>query len=327
MKIIYWARLRLANAEVSAALRAVPGADVVIVEHLPDLLAALPGATGLVLYDAPPPLARQVSAAVEAQAKAGTLRWMHFLTAGREGFEAAGLPRGVQITWPAGAVSPSVAEHAMALLLAMTRRVPAILHAQASRNWDRIAVSEGATTLEGARLVIVGFGQIGREVARRARGFGAVTVGVSRQVTPDPLLDESDALADLPAVLGGADFVVLTLALTDETANLFDAPLLAACKRGAYLVNVARGGLIDQGALADALRSGHLAGAGLDVVDPEPLPADDPLWQAPNLILSPHFSGSGSAASRQRLADGAAANLRRLIAGEALHHRIDTTTH
>src|SRR5690606_657715 len=113
----------------------------------------------------------------------------------------------------------------------------------------------------------------------------------------DEFLDEYHPLSELASVLATVDFIVLSIAQTPETEHLFDAALFAACKPGAYLVNIARGGLVDQIALAEALRSGRLGGAGLDAQDPEPLPASDPLWDAPNLILSPHFAGGGSAAS------------------------------
>src|SRR5690606_16792436 len=136
----------------------------------------------------------------------------------------------------------------------------------------------------------------------------------------DEFLDESHGMADLETVLGRADAVMVTIALTAETHHMFGERVIAACKPGALLVNVARGGLVDQTALAAALGSGQLGGAGLDVVDPEPLPASDPLWQVPNLIISPHFAGAGSPASQARLAAGAAANLQRLIAGEPLQH-------
>ena len=316
MRVIYWARLQLARAEISDALGAVPGAELAVVETLDELLSALPGAAGLVLYDAPPEVARQV---VEAL-RGSTVRWMHFLTAGREGFEAVGVPRDVQVTDPAGAVAPTVVEHAMALLLALARQVPRMLEEQRARNWDRLAVSKKAVTLEGGVIVIVGYGRIGREVARLARAFGMRTIGLSRTRKPDAHLDEAATLSELQQVVGRADAVVVSAALTEETRHLIGPAVLAACKPGALLVNVARGGLVDQSALAEALRSGRIGGAGLDAVDPEPLPADDPLWDAPNLIVSPHFAGGASAASRARLADGAAENLRRLIAGEPLEN-------
>src|ERR1022692_2008180 len=125
MRVVYWARLQLARRQILDALQAVPGAELTVVETLADLLAALNGAEALILYDAPPEQARQVLDALAAPDH--TVRWMHFLTAGREGFDAVGLPAGVAVTTPAGCVSPTVAEHAMTLLLALVRRVPAML--------------------------------------------------------------------------------------------------------------------------------------------------------------------------------------------------------
>ena len=320
MRVVYWARMQLAKRQVVDALQAVPGADLTVVETLPDLLGALKGAEALILYDAPPEQARQVVEALSAPGNA--VRWMHFLTAGREGFDAVGLPKGVAVTYPAGAVAPTVAEHAMTLLLALTRRVPAMLDEQAKRNWSRLDVSAKATSVEGKVMTIVGYGWIGREVALRARAFGIRVIAVSRTRKSDDLLDESYTLSELDQALGRADIVMLTIALAPETRHLFDRRRLDACKPGVMLINVARGGLVDQQALAAALTSGQVGSAALDAVDPEPLPASDPLWAAPNLIISPHFAGGGSVASQLRLAESAAANLRRLINGEPLQHLV-----
>jgi phosphoglycerate dehydrogenase-like enzyme len=247
---------------------------------------------------------------------------MHFLTAGREGFDAVGLPARVAVSYPHGCVAPTVAEHAMTLLLALVRRVPAMLEQQAKRNWSRLDVSAKATSVEGKVMAIVGYGQIGREIARRARPFGIRTVAVSRARKSDEWLDESHTLSELDPVLARADIVMLTIALTPETHHLFDPRRLAACKPGVVLINVARGGLVDQQALAAALTSGQVSAAGLDVVDPEPLPASDPLWGAPNLLISPHFAGGGSEVSQTRLAESAAGNLKRLINNEPLQHLV-----
>lgn len=316
MRVVYWARLQLARREVVQAIGAVPGVDLVIVETLPDLLGALKDADALILYDAPPSDARQVVEALSAPTS--TVRWMHFLTAGIEGFSAVGLPAGLAVTYPAGCVAPTVAEHAMTLLLALVRRVPAMLQAQAAHNWSRIEVAAKATTVEGKVMALAGYGQIGREIARRARPFGIRTIAVSRSGASDDYAEESHPLSDLDAVLARADIVMIALALTPQTRRLFDARRLQACKPGVIIVNVARGALVDQQALAAALASGHVGAAGLDVVDPEPLPADDPLWSAPNLIISPHFAGGASQPSQARLGESAADNLRRLIDGKPL---------
>lgn len=315
MNILYWARLKLAARLIEEGLAAVPGCALTVVESTDEVLQRLPAAEGLVLYDAPLADARRVVAAIGEPAS--RLRWMHFVSAGREGFEAAGLPRRPAITYAAGAVAPTVAEHAMALLLALGRRVPEMVAQGAERRWDR-ALAQRAVSLEGRTLAILGMGHIGQGVARRAQAFGMRTVGLSRGAAPDAALDESLPLSRLHEVLARADAVVVAIALTEGTRHLLDAAALAACKPGAFIVNVARGGVIDQVALAQALHAGHLGGAGLDVTTPEPLPAGDPLWFAPNVLISPHFGGGGSEASQRRLADSVVGNLRRLMAGEAL---------
>ena len=313
MRVVYWARLGLARAAIIERLSALPDCELVVAETLDAAVAALPGAQALVLYDAPRAEAQRV-----VDALAGSpVRWMHFVSAGREGFEAVGLPPGIAITYAAGAVSPTVAEHAFALLLALVRRIPEAVAQQGDRRWDR-APAARASSLEGGVLAVVGTGHIGLEVARRARAFGMRTVGLSRRAAPDALLDESLALSELHAVLARADAVVVAIALTAQTRHLIGAAEFDALKPGALLVNIARGGVIDQPALCAALQSGRLGGAGLDVTSPEPLPADDPLWACPNLLITPHFAGGGSAASVARLAGGAADNLQRLIDGRAL---------
>ena len=317
LKLVYWARFRLARAELEAALRQVPGATLAVVETLDQLLAELPGAAGLVLPDAPPEQARRL---VEALAAPGrTLRWMHFITAGRNGFEAAGLPPGVTITWSPGALSPTVAEHAMALLLALARRVPDMVARGAQGHWDA-ALGRQARALEGGTLLVVGLGHIGRELARRARAFGMRVEAVTRTPQPDPLVDAAYPLAQLHERLAQADAIVLCLALTPRTTRIIDAAALACCRRQPLLVNIGRGGLVDHAALDAALAAGQLGGAALDVTDPEPLPPGHPLWQ--RALISPHFAGLGSGPSMERLARSAAENARRLVAGEELVDRI-----
>lgn len=318
-KIVYWPRITLARSQIISSLSQVEGVELVVAESLPALLQALKGARGLVLADAPRAQAQQV---VDALSRPdNTVGWMHLISAGREGFEAVGWPAGAAVTWAAGGVSPTVAEHAMTLLLALARSVPEILAQQGKKDWSR-AASAKAVSLEGALMMIVGLGHIGREIAKRARAFDMRIEAVTRTPTQDPLVDAVHPMSSFDEVLARADAIVLAAALTPATRHLINARTLALCKPRALLVNIARGGLVDQAALSDALVAGTLAGAGLDVVDPEPLPAEDPLWTAPNLIISPHFAGGGSTASLNRLASGAANNLRRFLAGESLLHRI-----
>lgn len=319
MRIVYWAKLQLAKQEIIAALSAVEGVELEVTGSLAETLAALPGARGLVLVHGPQEEAKQVFAVLRTAGN--TVRWMHFISAGREGYEELGWPPGIVVTYAGGGVAPAVAEHAMALVLALGRRVPDMVQVVMPRHaWERTLLAPRARSLEGGTLVIVGYGHIGRELAKRAKAFDMRIVTVARTPRAEANVDEALPLSALRAALGQADVVAVTIALTPETTHLLGEAEFAACKKGALIVNVARGPVIDQRALVHALHSGQVGGAGLDVSDPEPLPADDPLWDAPNVLLSPHFAGSGSPRSVQRLAQGAADNLRRLIAGQPLEH-------
>lgn len=317
MRIVYWARLQLARQQIIDAVAGIPGVTLQLTSTLEETLAALPGAVGLLLVHGPSDEARKVYAVL--QAPGATVRWLHFISAGREGYEDIGWPAGVAVTYAAGGVSPAVAEHAMALLLALARRVPDLIGAVMPRRaFDRTLVAPKARSLEGSTLVIIGHGHIGRELAKRARAFDMRVVAVARSPHGDSNVDASLPLTQLRAGLAQADAIAVAIALTPATTHLLSDAEFAACKPGALLVNVARGPIVDQRALARALANGQIGGAGLDVTDPEPLPPDDPLWDSPNLIISPHYAGSGSPLSVQRLARGVADNVRRLQAGEPL---------
>lgn len=314
-RIVFWARLPLARETVTERLRAESGIRLTVCATLAECLRAMPDADGLVLYNCPPNEARELMDAVRCTP---SVKWMHFISAGREGFNAEEFPSRVAVTQIAGASAPVVAEHAMALLLALGRRVPDMLERQARQVWDRGAAPR-MQSLEGKTLAVVGYGHIGREVARRARGFGMHIVALSRDGRCDEMADEGQLLSALADVLARADAIVLTIAQTPQTVKLMDAAMFARCKPSALLVNVARGGVVDHAALQEALTRGRLGGAALDVTEPEPLPSGHPLWSCPGLILSSHLAVEGSGATEQRLADGTMALLHRFIANETLH--------
>ena len=148
-------------------------------------------------------------------------------------------------------------------------------------------------------------------------------IGVSRSAKPEPLADEVCAVGQFNAVLARADAVLITVPYSKVTHHMIGVEQLAACKRGAVLINLARGGLVDPAALAAALRSGHLGGAALDVTSPEPLPADDPLWDCPNLIITPHVAGACGPVGRARLAEFIGANVERFVAGQPVTHVVE----
>ena len=207
------------------------------------------------------------------------------------------------------------------LLAALTRRLHLFAEPQARHVFDR-GIALPLATLEDSTVAILGYGGIGRETARRAKAFGAKVIAIARSARDDEFADAIVPSSDLHSVLARADSLVVTAALTEQTKGMIDAAALAAMKPGGILVNIARGGIVDTPALVDALMSGHLAGAGLDVTDPEPPLPDDPLWSCPNLIVTPHVSGMGSPAVRRRIGALVMENLGRFLAGETLLHRV-----
>ncbi len=225
----------------------------------------------------------------------------------------------VVITRAGGVHAGPLAEFALLGLLAFTKGLPRLLADQQARRWDHYPVAD----LAGSTVLVVGMGTIGAEVARLARAFGVRVVAVTRSGRTDcPDVDEVHPTRSLAAVLPGAQGVVVTLPLTEETRGLLDAPLIGRMRPGAVLVNVGRGGVVDEAALVDALRDGRLAGAALDVFATEPLPTDSLLWSLPNVLLSPHTAGL-SPAENSRIVDLFVENLHRYLRGHELIGRVD----
>jgi lactate dehydrogenase-like 2-hydroxyacid dehydrogenase len=222
---------------------------------------------------------------------------------------AAAAERGVPVGNTPGVLTDATADLALALLLAIARRLPEGEARVRDGRWGPWQPAEDlGCDLAGATLGIVGWGRIGQAVARRAEAFGMRVVHSSR----------SSGLP-LDELLSTADAVSLHTPLTPATRHLIDAAALRRMKPTAYLVNTARGGIVDQVALRSALAGGEIAGAALDVTDPEPLPADDPLLEAPNLLVVPHI-GSATAGTRARMAEMAVENLLAALAGRPMPH-------
>ncbi|CAN5555574.1 phosphoglycerate dehydrogenase [soil metagenome] len=312
MRIVYWAHMDLAQAQLEQKLKEQGWAEVSVVETLDELEAALPGAIGLVTGDLPRKHIGDMARLLNAPPC--TIRWVHIITASRSKFLQANPPARIVVTGPAGAHARTVAEHALAFLLSHTRQITAFAAMTKGGKWDRTATRR-MSSLEGKTVCIVGTGYAGREVAKLAIAFGSQAIGVNRTVRPDPLFHDMLGLDAIVEAFGRSDYVVLTIAEAPETRHLLGAPEFAALPRHAYVVNVARGSIVDSRALHDALSEGRLAGAGIDVTDPEPLPDDHHLWDAPNLVISPHTSGGQSAASLERLAGRVLQNLQRLVEG------------
>ena len=223
------------------------------------------------------------------------LRWLHASGAGVERYDLAGIAaRGVMMTNSSGVSAPNMAEHALGMMIALTRRFPTLMRSQAARRWRDTDTHREVDELLGQTVLVVGVGDIGYEVARRAAAFGMRVHGVRRRgdLAPPEGFAKVVGIADLAGVLADADHVVVTLPHTAHSRGLFNAETFAAMKPGAMIYNVGRGPVIDTDALIAALESGHLGGAGLDVTDPEPLPAASPLWEMENVLITAHTSGA-----------------------------------
>jgi phosphoglycerate dehydrogenase-like enzyme len=223
------------------------------------------------------------------------LKWIHSTAAGVAQLTYPELrDSGILVTNPSGVFSVPMAEHTMGLLLALARNFPDSVRQQDQAHWSQQELWERPqhlTELNGQVLLIVGYGSIGRAVAKRAKAFDMRVWGVTRSGEGDRTHAENIvAAANLHEVLPEADYVLIAAPETAETKHLIGAAQIARMKRGARLINIARGSLLDEAALIRALESGALGGAALDVAETEPLPAESPLWKAPNLMITPHTS-------------------------------------
>jgi phosphoglycerate dehydrogenase-like enzyme len=256
----------------------------------------------------------------ELAGTAPRLKFIQSISAGTDQYDKALLcERGIRLASAAGVNAEAVAEHAMALMLALARRLPEARDNQNAKRWrgmiGEIAAREDQLT--GKTLLIVGMGRIGTRLARLAKAFEMRVIATKRD--PASGTHGADAVHGqhrLPELLGQADVVALTCPLTPETENLIDAAALAAMKPSAHLINVARGRVVDEAALIEALQQRRIAAAGLDVTREEPLPASSPLWALPNALITPHSAGE-TRAYEDAVIDILLENLERLWRGEA----------
>ena len=310
----------IARDLINGQLSALTGIDLVVPDSLEQIPDALDGADALIMPGGETHYSAYIAAAIRDRAH--DLRWIQLTSAGYDGLVAFGVPDRVVITGNGGALAVPVAEHAMALLLSLSRRLHENVQNQMRRTWQRNTQAP-VKSLEGSTVLVVGYGSIGREVARRAKAFGMHVIGMRRTPTPDEMADEMVGMDDFKPSLKRADAIILCLPLNGATHHFINRETLAACKPDAWVINVGRGGLIDTEALMDALQCGMLGGAGLDVTEPEPVPADHPLWTTPNVVISPHVGGGGSRKSYERIADMVTENARRFAVGETLREVIN----
>jgi phosphoglycerate dehydrogenase-like enzyme len=227
--------------------------------------------------------------------RAGKLRYVQSIGAGTDQFPRDELAkRGIRLASARGVNYRAVSEHAMALILALARRLPEARDNQAKRHWRGMIgdLAGREDELGGKTLVVVGLGQIGGRLAELAKAFDMRVIGLRRNPGAGKgAADSARAMADLAAVLPEADYVALCCPLTSETENLIDRAALGRMKPSSCLINVARGRVVDEAALVEALGGRRIAGAGIDVTVEEPLPRTSPLWEMPQVLITPHTAG------------------------------------
>ena len=319
----------LATLLVSHQLNARYGAKVAAAADLivlpPDPAARLPDAEcarveiAFFSGDVFPDHSRQFFSTVR---KAPRLKWLHAFNVGVDHpIFTELLGRGVRVTTSAGSTAEPIAQTAIMGLLALARGFPRWLVAQRTRQWnpERKLLPPDLNT---QTAVVVGLGRIGGEIARLARALGLKVIGIRRSPrrSDDPV-DELHSPAALPGLLPRCDWLVIACPLTPETRGLVDAAAIAALPKGARVINIARGEIVDEPALVEALKSGHLAGAYLDVFATEPLPPDSPLWELPNVLATPHNSAV-AAGNDERVLEIFLANLERWRRGAPLVNEV-----
>lgn len=247
------------------------------------------------------------------------LRWVHTISAGVDHILFPTLAQSnVVLTNASGVFNVPIAETVMAYMLAVVKRLPELLDQQRARRWHVLGLRE----LHGSTVGIIGLGDIGGEVARLSRAFGMHVIGLRRHPRPHEFADEVLGPDGLHSLLSRSDFVVIACPLTEETRGLIGRAELEAMKPDAWLINIARGAIVDEEALLEALRDRRIGGACLDVFSEEPLPEDSPFWTLPNVIVTPHNSWS-SPRIQEREVELFLENLRRYVAGEPLLNVVD----
>jgi phosphoglycerate dehydrogenase-like enzyme len=314
VRIVVRAELR---ADLLDRLRAEsPAVEFVLCAKDHGLFEALAEADALI--SGPPVTAEMLAAAPR-------VRWVQCTFTGVDAWPlAAFAARGIPLTNMRGAPGPNIAEHIIALMFAFARAMPELFRRQQAASWPPISRAPPTFDLAGQRVCLLGYGEIGRNIAWRAKGLGMEVWALRRNpgASAEAHVDRMLGADDLDALLAGADHLANSLPLTPATANIIDARALGLMKPAAYIYNVGRGATIDQEALTQALRDGRIAGAGLDVTEPEPLPADSPLWTMPNVIITGHTSGP-TRNYWERAIEVVSGNIQRFTKGLPLTNLVD----
>ncbi len=257
----------------------------------------------------------------DLQKRGFALKWIQSMTAGIDRLPEEIMKSPIRITNTRGIHGASIGEVVMEMMLMFIKDAPACFRMKQNREWKRYK----QRLLRDETAGIIGLGTIGYEIARLCKAFDMRVIGIRRSGGPEPALPEVDRLYlrdELPALLAASDFIILALPLTNETRGMIGEKELRSMKPGAYLINVARGAIVDEGALVRALEERWIAGAGLDVFVKEPLPPESRFYELPNVIFSPHISGD-IPDYEWRATDIFCENLRRYLAGEPFLYEVD----
>jgi phosphoglycerate dehydrogenase-like enzyme len=314
MKVVYFHQAGRPPDDLEQMFRSFPQVTLALARDAAELVTALVDAEILIVNN---------RSYTPANAKlirdhGRALRWIQFSTSGIDNALKHGLPAGVVVTNMSGLRAFAVAEHALMLMLGLVRRLRVTERARKTDFWIRDDVTPSMDNLAGKHLVILGLGEIGQAIARKAKAFDMQVSGISRSTEAMANFDHLLPRSELVPACATADIVAIAANHDASTDKMLSREVIAAMRPTAYVVNVARGQLVDEPALIEALQAGRLAGAGLDVAATEPLPAGHPFWRMENVILTPHLGGAGSQGVGGGLGNIFVDNLRRWLDGKPL---------
>jgi phosphoglycerate dehydrogenase-like enzyme len=313
--IVIWTGGQGDNDLLCEAVGRLPAVRVLPAQDASETQALMPRADALIMNNM-----RWNADFARVLASSPRLTWIQVLNAGFDSMEKLGVPDRVVVSTIGGFASTVVAEHGITLLLALVRHVPQAISAQHLAKWDRSLAP--TATVRGMNIAVLGFGHIGRHIVALLTALGARPLVVASTERRDPSGMYVHGLEALHGVLSQATALVISAPLNDATRKVVNQAALAAMPPASYLVNISRGGIVDTPALVAALESGALAGAALDVIDPEPLPPSHPLWLHPNVLLTPHVGSAGTSEAEQvRLREFLVQNVRRFVNGEEVLYR------
>ena len=281
--------------EIKKVFQHVPNVEVLKFSEQPALEGSIEPCEGLIVYSS------HYTASLSRWVLQQEIKWIHFVTAGIDPLLKFPIPKGVIVSTSGKLWSGAVAEHAVAMLLALTRGLHISFNSANKSDWGRGLLIPHLRAVRDLRVLIVGYGAIGSEISRLLRVFGPHVTGLARNKRVDGDIDVKE-ISELNGELSQSDVVFLTIPLTPDTTDLISTTQLGLMKKTAILIDVSRGGVVNQVALVEALTKKHIGCAGLDVFAKEPLALDHPLRSLPNVILTPHIAGFGEKDIEEKLA-------------------------